>query len=510
MAQTATERTAGAANALTVRGIDKRYAGVSVLRGVSVAVKPGEVVGLVGHNGAGKSTLMRMISGADRPDGGSISVDGVERRFSSPSDAHQAGIATVYQELSLLPNLTVAQNAFLGDERTRGPFLERAEMRRATKELTDSFGLEIDPDRKVREYPVATRQLLEVAIATSRGARYLMLDEPTTSLEGAQVDRFLEIVRSLAAQGLGIILVDHKLDELYAVATRIVALVEGEVRIDAPIDKIGRDEVIESIAGHATEHTAPRERSVPSVGIDAPPSLRVTGLRTKQLASVTLEARAGRVLGLYGLVGSGRTEFMRTLLGLDSIIAGTIELDGSRYRPTSPGRARRSGIAYVTEERKIDGIVPQLDAGMNVMLPVLTEFTRAGFLDRRRIGVEAKKWMDDLSVRGSRSAPVERLSGGNQQKVLLARALAEHPRVLLLDEPTKGVDLGVKAQIHRMIVQLAHENGLTVVVVSSEEDEICEVADDVLIFSHGATSGNLLSAGDVSPTSLRTAAWSAA
>lgn len=510
MEGTATVDSTSNSGALIVRDIEKRYAGVPVLRGVSVAVQPGEIVGLVGHNGAGKSTLMRIISGATRPDGGTIEIDGVEQHLGSPADAHAAGISTVYQELSLLPNLTVAQNAFLGAELRRRGILDRAEMSRQTRALTQSFGLDIDPDRKVRDYPVATRQLLEVAIATRRGARFLLLDEPTTSLEGAQVERFLGTVRDLAAQGFGIILVDHKLDELYDVAHRIVALVEGEVRIDRPIAEVSRDDVIQAIAGHAMQHTAVRERIAPHSDTTSTAVLSVRDLRTRALNSVTLEARSGRVLGLYGLVGSGRTEFLRTLLGLDTIQSGEIELNGSPYRPTNPGRAGRAGIVYVTEERKIDGIVPMLDAGTNVVLPVLRQFTRAGFLDRRALRDVAAQRMDQLSVRGDRSGPVERLSGGNQQKILLARALAQKPRVLLLDEPTKGVDLGVKAQIHKMIVSLAHDDGLTVVVVSSEEDEICEVCDDIVIFTRGATHDETLDAATVTPTDLRTAAWRAA
>ncbi len=510
MERTATVNSTSNTGALEVRDIEKRFAGVPVLRGVSVAVRPGEVVGLVGHNGAGKSTLLRIISGAHRQDAGEILIGGTELSLGSPADAHEAGIATVYQELSLLPNLTVAQNAFLGVELRKRGILDRAEMRRQTRELTQSFGLDVDPDRKVRDYPVATRQLLEVAIATRRGARFLLLDEPTTSLEGAQVERFLGTVRDLAAQGFGIILVDHKLEELYAVADRIVALVDGGVRIDSTIADVSRDDVIQAIAGHAIEHTAVRDRIAVRPVTEHAPALRVTGLHTRTVKSVSLEAHAGRVLGLYGLVGSGRTEFLRTLLGLDPILTGSIELDGTPFRPRNPGHAGREGIVYVTEERKIDGIVPLLDAGANVTLPVVSEFSRVGFLQRARLREVATERMNQLSVLGDRSGPVERLSGGNQQKVLLARALAQGPRILLLDEPTKGVDLGVKSQIHRMIVSLAHDDGLTVIVVSSEEDEICEVADDVVIFSRGTSHDEVLDAASVTPTDLRTLAWSAA
>ncbi|MFV0451665.1 MAG: sugar ABC transporter ATP-binding protein [Propioniciclava sp.] len=495
---------------LEVRGVTKSFSGVRVLRGVSVVVRPGEVVGLVGHNGAGKSTLLRTISGALRPDGGQFFIDGQEQHFANPADAREAGIGTVYQELSLLPNLTVAQNAFLGSEVSRGGLLNRALMREQARELSEAFGLDVDPDRKVGEYPVATRQLLEVAIVTSHRARYLLLDEPTTSLEGRQVDRFLESVRSMADRGLGIILVDHKLDELYSVADRVVALVDGELRIDARVSEVPRGEVVSAIAGADLETARRKAAGDRQPWQKTSPSVRVTDLAGSVLRGVTLQAHAGRVLGLYGLVGSGRTEFLRSLVGLDKVQHGSIEIDGVAYRPRNPGRAREQGIVYVTEERKQDGIVADLDCAVNLMLPVLAEYRRLGFLRWTRINEVADDQMDALDVLGNRSGPIVRLSGGNQQKIVLGRGLVQRPVILLLDEPTKGVDLGVKAQIHRMITRLAHEDGLTVIVVSSEEEEICEVADDVVVFSHGVAVGETMAAVEVTPAQLREAAWEAA
>lgn len=501
-----------AGTGLEVRDVVMSYSGVTVLTGVSIAVRPGEVIGLVGHNGAGKSTLMRVVSGAIRPDSGTVLVDGEPKALGSPIDALNAGIATVYQELSLLPNLTVAQNAFLGHERTRAGLLSKEQMRERTRALTAEFGLDVDPDAKVGTYPVATRQLLEIAIATHRNARFLLLDEPTTSLEGAQVDRFLEIVKTLAARGLGIILVDHKLEELYAVASRIVALVDGEVRIDADVSAVSRQEVITAIAGEEAAELLERQARPPR-GADQSArevTVAVDGLRTSALDGVTLRAHQGRVLGIYGLVGSGRTELLRTLVGLDTVTGGTMSLFGERFAPRGPHDAMEAGVVYVTEERKIDGIVPQLDSAVNAMLPVLRRSYRWGRLDRSKLKSIATQYMDLLKVKGDRTGPIERLSGGNQQKVLLARALAQQPKVLLLDEPTKGVDLGVKADIHQIVRRLAHEDGLTVIVVSSEEEEICEVSDDVLVMSNGIADGTVLDPDSLTPASLRHAAWDAA
>lgn len=496
---------------LVVSDVVMSYSGVTVLNGVSIAVRPGEVVGLVGHNGAGKSTLMRVISGAIRPVSGTIRINGTPEALGSPIDALRAGIVTVYQELSLLPNLTVTQNVFLGSEKTKRGALNKKRMREETRALTARFGIDVDPDSLVGTHPVATRQLLEIAVATHRKARFLLLDEPTTSLEGGQVDQFLAVVRGLAAEGIGIILVDHKLEELYAVASRVVALVDGEVRIDAAVAEVRREEVVAAIAGEESASIlgsgAHRPRAT-SIGAKA--TMVVSGLRTPSLHGVDFRALEGRVLGIYGLVGSGRTELLRTLVGLDVVRAGQITLFGKPYTPRDPDAARKAGLVYLTEERKLDGIVPQLDSTVNAMLPVLRRAYRGGFLNRGALQQEADTYMDQLKVRGDRTGPIATLSGGNQQKVLLARALAQKPKVLLLDEPTKGVDLGVKADIHQIIRRLAHDDNLTVIVVSSEEEEICEVSDDVLVMSNGTATGDLLDPRTLTPASLRHAAWDAA
>jgi ribose transport system ATP-binding protein len=505
---------------LRAEAVGKRYSGVPALRGVSVAVPAGRVVGLVGHNGAGKSTLLRILAGETRPDAGTVQLDGGPVVFGSPADALRAGVATVYQELSLLPNLSVAQNVFLGRERRRAGLLRRADMRDEARRVAAGFALDIDVDRPLGDYSIATRQLLEIAVAAQRGARFLLLDEPTTSLEGGQVDRLLDRLRDLAGRGLGILLVDHKLDELYAVADHVVALVDGEVRVDGPIHEVGRDEVVRAITGDDRPEPAPDAPAASPVGPAAWPggspggapgaadrSLVVRHLRTPTLHDVSLEVQPGRVLGLYGLVGSGRTEFMRALVGVEPVRGGEVDLHGRPYVPRSPAAARRRGLVYLTEERKRDGIVPLLDAPLNTALPVLLRYRRAGLLDRSRLGADAATVLDRLQVRGERGGPVVRLSGGNQQKVLLARVLAQHPTVLLLDEPTRGVDIGVKAQIHAMVRDLAHRDGLTVVVASSEEEEILDLADDVAVFVRGRTVAPVREAGGLGLADLRALAW---
>ncbi len=493
-------------------GIRKLFAGVPALDGVDLTVTPGRVTGLVGHNGAGKSTLLKVLSGAYQPDGGELLIGDEHVSFGSPAAAIDHGISTVYQELSLLPNLTVTENTFLGrEQRARGVLAKRA-MRKTTQDMIQRFGIEALAGRRVGDFPVATRQLLEIAIATSRQARYLLLDEPTTSLEGEQVESLLALVKHLATEeGLGIVFINHKLDELLKVSDEVVALVNGKVQIQGPVERVNRREIIHAIAGSDLDEGAsgPSDRSS-AVATGGAVALEVSHLHTNELQDVTLSAREGTVLGVYGLVGSGRTELLRTLVGLYKVKEGSIKLFGEHYVPKDPADAQAHGVVYLTEERKIDGIVPGLSSVTNVSLPILRQYVRFGLLDRRGMRDRATSLLDTLAIRGDINGPVVELSGGNQQKVLLARALAQEPRVLLLDEPTKGVDIGVKSEIHHLLRQLAHDNGLAVVVVSSEEEEVLEVADEVVTFASGSCTGIATPATSLSVKELREAAWDAA
>ena len=494
-------------------GIRKLFAGVPALDGVDLTVRAGKVTGLVGHNGAGKSTLLKVLSGAYQPDGGNLLIGGERVSFGSPAAAIASGISTVYQELSLLPNLTVAENAFLGRElRQRGRLAKRA-MRESAQGLIERFGITADAGRRVGHYSVATRQLLEIAIATTRRAEFLLLDEPTTSLEGDQVDKLLKLVSHLAHnEGLGILFINHKLDELFAVSDEVVALVNGKVQIQGPTDRVDRAEVIRAIVGAEADGAgAPVAHAAASSALPTGKvALQVEHLHSNELVDVSLAAREGSILGIYGLVGSGRTEFLRTLVGLLHPRSGSMALYGSDYRPRNSADAQAKGVVYLTEERKTDGIVPALTSLTNVVLPVLRQYTRFGLLDHRKLRSVAGELLTQLGIRGDVHAPIVTLSGGNQQKVLLARALAQRPRVLLLDEPTKGVDIGVKSEIHQLLRNLAHDKGLAVVMVSSEEEEILEVADEVVTFTLGACTGRAIPAAELTVQGLRHQAWDAA
>nr|WP_108871125.1 sugar ABC transporter ATP-binding protein [Tessaracoccus timonensis] len=493
---------------LVAKNITKGYSGVPVLMGVSLSVDPGEIVGLVGHNGAGKSTLLKVFSGAHQPSGGTLEIDGQEVSFSSPSDAIAEGVSTVYQELSLLQNLTVTQNVFLGREESGAFGLNKKQMSFEAREITLNFDLDVDVDRTVGNYSMATRQLLEIAIAASRNTKYLLLDEPTTSLEGEQVDHLLEYVKRLAKEkNIGVLIVNHKLDELYGVADRIVALMNGQVVIDGPTEKVDRRDVVAAIAGEGYQESEVGEKARARQLSKRKKVMELRGLTSAALEDVSFDIRAGEILGIYGLSGSGRTETLRTIAGLDRYDGGTMTVAGERYEPKTPKHAKQRGIAFVTEERKHDGIVPEMNSYQNASLPVVRDYAKFGLLDLRRMKQESKKVLESLQLRGDPAQPIVALSGGNQQKVLLARALIQEPKILLLDEPTKGVDIGVKSEIYEILRKLADEEELAVVVVSSEEEEILEISDTVLVLANGQVVHGPVPANEVTQRDLREWSW---
>lgn len=491
---------------LVARDLLKDYSGVEVLKGVSVALHPGEIIGLVGHNGAGKSTLLKVFSGAHRHSGGVLEVDGEEVDFASPSEAIAAGVSTVYQELSLLPNLTVTQNVWLGREIRRHGQLQLAEMSKKAQEILDRFGIDADIDSKVGSFPMATRQLLEIAIAASRETKYLLLDEPTTSLEGDQVDQLLSYIHKLAREmSIGVLIVNHKLDELYQVADRIVALMNGRIVVDADAATVDRSQVVRAIAGDEAiaEEESPTEANA-RIGREA---LAVRNLNSDKLHNISFTVHEGEILGIYGLNDSGRTETLRSIAGLLKFDSAEMKVFDEPYSPRTPSDAIASDIAFVTEERKFDGIVPLMNSYQNLALPVLKKFKKAGLLDLAALRKRGAVQLKDLELRGSPSQPVNSLSGGNQQKVLLGRALVQEPRILLLDEPTKGVDIGVKNEIYRLLKRLARKENMAIVFVSSEEEEVLSLSDKVLILAHGMPVIEATSAALLSQAKLRELSW---
>jgi len=510
---------------LVIQDLSKAYEGVWALDQVSISVFPGQVVALAGHNGAGKSTLLRSLSGAERPDRGAITLNGVRKNFAHPADAAAAGIACVYQELSLIDELTVAQNLFLGQERTHGGRLERRKMNDIADQLCDEFGIHARATDPVGALPVAQKQMVEVIRAVRRGSRYLLLDEPTTALEPTQIDHLLNIVRTLTREkDLGVLLVDHKLDEIFAVADYVVALSNGRLVLAGPVATVDRAAVVKAVVGeHPAEGTvgdgeqtrsaaaAEPDRDLARRG-EAPASepavLVARNVRGPRLTDVSLQVRQGEILGVYGLVGSGRTRFLRTVYGAEPMVSGTLTLDGGDYVPKRPGRAIKAGVAFVSEERKHDGLIPQLSARVNVVIPVLDRFRKFGVLQWPDLRQSADEVLAAVTIRGDTRLPVSSLSGGNQQKALFARATLQAPRLLLLDEPTKGVDIGAKAEIYSIVHALARDKHVAVIVVSSEEEEILTLADRATIFRLGACDGSTYQTAGLTVAKLRELAWS--
>ena len=507
--------------ALEARNISKRYGHTQALAAVSLTLVPGQVHGLVGHNGAGKSTLLRMLSGAERPDAGELLLDGQRVDLGSPREAIERGVSCVYQELSLVDELTVAQNLFLGRELRHGMRLHLVEMEREATAFLAEYGLTIPASAKVRQLTVAQRQLVEVITSLHRNVRYLLLDEPTTALEVSQIEYLLDTVRRVARERhVAVLLVDHKLDEIYAVADRVTALRNGRVVISGSSSEVRREDVFRVIVGaEPPAQRAVAEARHPQVadvsvrvaegGTDGQDqfALVAQSLRSDRLTSVTLAARAGRVLGIYGLVGSGRTEFLRAVYGVERLQGGELSLFGEPYVPRDPAAAVEAGIAYLSEERKSDGFVPRLTPIANVTLPVLRRFERLNALRLGQAAAAASAVLEHVEVMGDIRGPMDDLSGGNQQRVLFARVMLQQPRLLLLDEPTKGVDVGAKQAIHGIIRSIVSGLAISAIVVSSEEEEVLSLADDIVVFHHGTCDGRVYSPASLEPGDLRRIAW---
>lgn len=463
---------------LAVRGIAKRFPGVVALKGVDLSGQSGEVHALVGANGAGKSTLMNIISGVVPPSVGEILVDGKPVRFSCPADALERGIATVYQEFSLVPELSVARNIFLGREPKGGwGLIDEAGLVERTRALLERFNLRLDPAAEVSGLSVAEQQLVEIARALSYEARILILDEPTAVLSLAEQQNLFAIIRRLRDEGLLILYVSHYLSEVLQIADRVTVFRDGEQRATRDAGSLTVDELADlMIGGSGDDVRGPDETDAPLDGTTFAVTYR-TGGPTGQL-----QLRGGEIVGLAGLVGAGRTTFARALAGNGSASATVdIEIDGEPVRVGSPRGAMRKGIVYLTEDRKRDGIFAGLDIVANATAAALPGI---GFGPVRNVGRERKLAGEILQrlrlVASSLSEPVAKLSGGNQQKVVLGRALLTQPRLLICDEPTRGVDIGAKAEIHQILRDLAR-GGVAILVISSEIEELLSVAHRIVV-----------------------------
>ncbi len=473
---------------LTLRGITKRYPGVTALDAVDLDIDPGTVHALVGENGAGKSTLLKIVAGAERPDAGVMTWKGQTIAAPTPREALLRGVTVIYQELMLAPNLSAAANIYLGTEPGHRGLLDASAMRhRAASALAD-LGLVIDPDQPVGELSVAQRQLVELARALVRDAQLVALDEPTATLTAHEVAHLVAQVEWLRAKGIAVVFVSHRLDEIRRLADSITVLRDGHRVWTGPAAGIDERTLIRTMVGRDVVF----ERWPPNRKADAEPVLSVRGLsRGRTMRDVSFDVKRGEILGLGGLVGAGRSEVARVLAGIDRPDAGSLTLHGQAYRPRSPADAIRAGVVYFPEDRKRQGLVLGMRIRENVTLPVLSRVSRGGLL---QAGAERQLAQTAATRADVRPPDIERLagtlSGGNQQKVVLAKWLLTEAEVLIFDEPTRGVDIGAKTEIHRQIRALA-DAGKAVIVISSELPELIALADRAVVMREGRVQGEL-------------------
>jgi len=488
-------------NAPLVRmhGIHKSFGPVKVLEGVDFELQPGEVHALMGENGAGKSTLMKILTGIHAPDAGGIEVDGRAVTIASPADAEKYGIAIIHQELNLIPSLSVADNLFLGREVHRFGLLDRRAMKRRATEWLARVGMErLDPGTLVERLSVGQQQMVEIARALGQEARVLIMDEPTAALTEHETATLFKLIRELREQGKGIVYVSHRMEEIFAICDRISVLRDGQFVGTRPIPGLGFDEVVKMMVGRTLDARYPAR--TPNIG---EVRLKADHIGGGPVHDVSFDLHAGEVLGVAGLLGAGRTELARLIFGLDRLSSGKITLDGVEVTPRSPSEAIRAGFGFVTEDRKAQGLVLDLSLRENVSLPHVP--ARAGLVDRAAETKQTRGLIDALKIR-TRDMELEArsLSGGNQQKVVLAKWLALKPRVLILDEPTRGVDVGGKAEIYHIINQLA-EQGVAILMISSELPEVLAMSDRILVMHEGRATA-LLDAHGATQEAVMTAA----
>ncbi len=472
---------------LEAQGIEKRYGGVRALRHVSFDLRAGEVHALIGENGAGKSTLIKVLTGAVQADAGTVSLDGSVLVDNTPHRSRQLGIAAIYQQPAIFPDLTVAENIALVNE-PGGLFrkVDWAARRSRAKELIAAIGADIDPDREAGTLTMPEQQLVEIAKALGANVRVLILDEPTASLTERETDRLFEIVRRLRAGGAGVVYISHRLEELGRIADRITVLRDGETIETRDAEGTDSRTLIRLMAGRDLSAVFPK-RVVP-IGN---PVLTVNGLNcaAARVKNVSFEVHAGEILGFAGLVGAGRTQLAETLFGLTSADGGSVRVNGAEVLIQRPADAIAAGIAYVPEDRRKHGVVGDLPVRANATLAILDRITRGSLVQFERERELASDWVAKLGVKTDGiDAPVGSLSGGNQQKVSIARWIATEPKVLILDEPTQGIDVGAKAECHRIMCDLA-ERGLAIVMISSELAEILGMSDRIAVMKDGAIAG---------------------
>lgn len=480
---------------LEVRSLGKRFPGVRALHDINLTLMPGEVLALVGENGAGKSTLMKILAGVQPPDEGEILVDGVPVVIGSVSDAMQLGITLIHQELNLADNLSVAANIFLGREPTRFGLIDREKIDTESRRHLDSVGLRVDPQLLVRELAIGRQQMVEIAKALSIDARVLIMDEPTSSLSQLEAEALFDVVRGLRDHGVSVIYISHRLAEIETLADRVLVMRDGENAGELVGDQINHDAMVSRMVGRDVSRFYERTRPQSRNGGDGnTPAIEVLDLVVPDhpLHKISFQVMPGEIVGIAGLVGAGRTELLRCLFGVTEPLGGTMLIDGNKVSPRSPADAIASGMGLVPEDRKEQGLVIDFSVRTNVSLANLKEKSNGGFwINFDAESNDAVRSIDRLRIKTPTADQVVRyLSGGNQQKVVLGKWLAMNPKILLLDEPTRGIDVGAKEEIYRLMEELAAD-GLAILFVSSEMEEVIAMSDRTLVMHEGEITGQL-------------------
>jgi galactofuranose transport system ATP-binding protein len=487
-----------AGGVLEVAGVSKSFAGVHALREVDLTLRAGEVHGLIGENGAGKSTLIKVVTGVYRPDRGVVRLAQLERAFRSPLEAQAAGISTIYQEVNLVPLMSVARNLYLGREPRRLGLIDMRAMNREASRVLRRYGLAVDVTRPLNTLGLGTQQMVALARAVQLNARMVIMDEPTSSLEPREVETLFSVIRALRDDGIAVLFVSHRLSELYQICDQVTVMRDGSVVHTGPIADLDRLRLISLMLGRdlatvredgATAFDAERRAEPP---VAEPPVLRAERLTVRhRLYDVSLEIRAGEVVGLGGLLGAGRSETAKAVVGALHTDSGSVEVAGRPLHRRNPATALRAGVVMLAEDRKTEGIIPNLSVRENIVLAALPRLSRAGVMSRAKQDAIVRSYMERLRIKAT--GPDQRagdLSGGNQQKVLLARWLCMNPKVLLLDEPTRGIDVGAKAEVQALIEELAGD-GLAVLLISSEVEELLEGSDRVVVLKDGVVVASL-------------------
>lgn len=466
----------------------KNFGAMKALEDGSITLYGGEAHALLGENGAGKSTLVKILGGVHRADSGTLHLDDQLVEFSGPSDAQAAGVAIIYQEPSLFPDLTVAENIFMGRQPTgRGRAIDRRAMERDARGIFATLGVALDPSRPARGLSVADQQIVEIAKALSFDARVLVMDEPTAALTTVEVLRLFNVITTLRARGAAVLFISHRIEEVFACCQRVTIMRDGRFVRTAPIDDLTIDDIIRSMVGRDLDALFPKTTTVPGDVV-----LDVSGLSSAGVFSdISFTVRSGEIVALAGLVGAGRTEVARAIFGVDRRTSGTVRLGGKELPNGSPLAAMSAGMALVPEDRRQQGLVMEMSIDQNVALASLSRLSRAGLIRRADERKLAVTWATKLQLKfGRMKNTVSTLSGGNQQKVVLGKWLAREPKLLIIDEPTRGIDVGTKAEVHRILDGLVAD-GMAVLMISSELPEVLGMADRVLVLREGRLTAEL-------------------